>query len=88
MTRTEMIESRLRDALDPASLEVIDQSHLHAGHAGASSGAGHFDVIIVSDKLEGMSQVARHRMIYDALGDMMPAQIHALSIKAYTTEEI
>jgi BolA protein len=88
MTRTEMIESRLREAFDPASLEVIDQSHLHAGHAGAKSGGGHFDIIIVADKLEGMSQVARHRMIYDALGDMMPAQIHALSIKAYAPNEI
>jgi len=88
MNRTEMIEARLRDAFAPASLEVIDQSHLHAGHAGARSGGGHYDVIIVSDKLEGKSQVARHRMIYDALGDMMHAQIHALSIKAYTPDEI
>ena len=87
-TRIQAIEARLQQALKPESLEVIDQSHLHVGHAGAQSGAGHFDVIVVANKMDGLSQVARHRMIYEALGDMMPQEIHALSIKAYTPEEI
>lgn len=87
MDRTEMIRTRLTEALLPESLEVVDRSHEHAGHEGAKGGGGHFDVTIVADVFDGMNSVARHRAIYDALGDAMRAEIHALSIKAYTPGE-
>ncbi len=88
MSRVEEIEAKLRAALDPESLDIIDDSHKHAGHAGAKSGGGHFDLTIVSAQFTGQNTVMRHRMIYDALGEMMQSEIHALSIKAYTPEEI
>jgi BolA family transcriptional regulator, general stress-responsive regulator len=87
MDRAAMIRTRLTEALAPESLEVVDRSQEHAGHEGAKGGGGHFDVIIVADAFEGMNSVARHRAIYDALGDAMRAEIHALSIKAYTPKE-
>lgn len=87
MNRTEMIKTRLTESLSPESLEVIDRSHEHAGHEGAKGGGGHFDVFIVAQAFEGMNSVARHRAIYDALGDAMRAEIHALSIRAYTPDE-
>lgn len=74
-------------ALAPISIELIDDSHLHAGHAGARSGGGHFRVSIVSAAFSGKNTVARHRLIYDALGDMMRREIHALAIEARTPEE-
>ena len=82
-----MIRTRLTEALSPESLEVVDRSDEHAGHEGAKGGGGHFDVIIVSDAFEGMNSIARHRAVYAALGDAMKAEIHALSIRAYTPEE-
>lgn len=77
------IESILQQDFEPTSLEVIDDSHKHAGHKEAKKnpGAGHFHVVIVSKKFEGQSTVQRHRMIYDALADLMPDKIHALSLK-------
>ena len=87
MDRVEMIRTRLTEALSPESLDVVDRSHEHAGHEGAKGGGGHYDVIIVADAFAGMNSVARHRAIYDALGDAMRAEIHALSIRAYTPEE-
>ena len=86
--RTDMIREKLTAALSPAQLDIIDESHLHAGHPGARSGGGHFNVTIVSDAFEGVSPLARHRMVYDALGDAMKTEIHALSIKAHTPKEI
>ena len=86
--RTDMIRERLTTAFTPDQLDIIDESHLHAGHPGARSGGGHFAVTIVSDKFEGINLLARHRMIYDALGDAMKTEIHALSVKAYTPKEI
>lgn len=83
---TELIRQRLA-ALEPDSLEIIDESAAHAGHAGAASGGGHFRLIIVSNRFAGMSTVSRHRMIYQHLGDLMSGGIHALSIKALTPEE-
>ena len=77
-----MIERRLRSALTIDSMEIIDESHLHIGHPGAASGGGHFHVTIVAENFEGLPKLARHRLIYDALGDAMPTEIHALSIKA------
>jgi BolA protein len=86
--RMRQIEDNLRDALDPESLDLIDDSHKHAGHAGAKGGAGHFDLTIVSADFSGVNTVGRHRLVYDALADMMPGEIHALSIKAFSPDEI
>ncbi|ODN43411.1 BolA family protein [Piscirickettsia litoralis] len=80
-TRVEMIRQRLEQALSPASLEIIDDSHKHIGHAGAASGAGHFTVKISAKALTGKTRIQQHQSIYQALADMMPAEIHALSIK-------
>ena len=77
-----MIETRLRSALTIAFIEIVDESHLHIGHAGAASGGGHFHVTIVAENFEGLPTLARHRLIYDALGGAMQTEIHALSIKA------
>lgn len=87
MSRVEMIREKLTLALAPESLEIIDRSSEHAGHEGAKSGGGHFDVIIVAKAFSEMSTVQRHRAIYDALGDAMQTEIHALSIRAYSPEE-
>jgi BolA protein len=87
MNREELIRNRLNTALSPENLEIIDRSHEHAGHEGAKGGGGHFDIIIISAAFNQMSTVQRHRAIYDALGDAMKSEIHALSIKAYTPEE-
>ena len=83
-----MIRTRLEQTLSPARLDITDDSHLHRGHVGAASGAGHFSVVIVSDQFSGQNMVQRHRLVYLALGDMMPAEIHALSIKALAPGEI
>ena len=69
-------------ALDPAQLNVIDESHLHAGHAGARNGARHFRVQIVSKQFQGLGTLARHRLVYDCVQDLMPHPIHALAIEA------
>jgi BolA protein len=71
-------------AFAPSGLEVRDDSHRHAGHAGAQDGRGHFDVEIASEAFAGLSPLARHRAVYDALGDLMATDIHALSIRART----
>jgi len=75
------IEQALRDALAPESLQVIDESHLHAGHVGAASG-GHYRVLIRSARFAGSSRIARHRLVYDALAGLIPLGIHALAIEA------
>lgn len=85
--RVALIEQRLRSALSPEELQVIDDSAAHAGHAGARSGGGHFNVLIVSQVFAGKSLLQRHRMVYEALNGLMPKEIHALSIKALTLEE-
>ncbi|QEZ46412.1 BolA family protein [Cupriavidus oxalaticus] len=81
------IEALLHEALAPSHLAVRDDSALHAGHAGAASGGGHYDVTIVSERFAGHSRVARHRMVYDALRSLFPTQIHALAVSAYTDQE-
>lgn len=86
--RIDRIRERLADRLAPASLELVDEGHLHAGHAGARSGKGHFRVRIVSDAFTGRGTVQRHRMVYDALGEIMTQEIHALSIEALTPAEV
>jgi BolA protein len=77
----------LEAAFAPRSLAVIDDSHRHVGHAGARDGRGHFTVEIVSDAFDGLASVARHRAVYEALGDMMATDIHALSIHARAPSE-
>lgn len=78
--RVEAIRRRLQTALAPTVLEIVDDSHRHAGHAGARDGRGHFSVRIANPAFAGLSPVARHRAVYDALGDLMQTDIHALSI--------
>ena len=85
--RVERIRALLTEALAPQSLDVADDSHKHAGHAGARGGHGHFGVDIVSEAFAGKLPLARHRLVYAALGDMMQTDIHALSIRARTPAE-
>jgi BolA protein len=79
-------EQRLRERLErrfaPIRLEVVDESHLHAGHAGAAQGHGHFRVTIVAEAFRGVPPLARHRLVYDAVGDLLRTDIHALAIEA------
>ncbi len=82
--------SRIRlalDALDPLSLDIRDDSHKHAGHAGARDGRGHFSVHLVSARFEGLPPLRRHRLVYDALGALMQTDIHAVAIQARTPAE-
>lgn len=85
--RIEMMRQRLA-ALAPISLTITDESHQHAGHAGGRGGGGHYVLHIVSAQFAGKNTAARHRMIYSALGEMMRREIHALSIRAHTPDEI
>jgi BolA family transcriptional regulator, general stress-responsive regulator len=85
--RIKEIERRLRAAFEPQELLVKDQSQLHIGHAGAADGRGHFDVAIVADAFSGHGRLQRHRMVYDALGELMQTDIHALRIRAHTKDE-
>lgn len=83
------LESEIRErlaCLEPVRLEIQDDSAKHAGHAG-SSGGGHFTLTVVSSQFSGKSQIMRHRLIYQALQDLIPARIHALSITASTPDE-
>lgn len=80
------IATALDAALAPTALEVQDDSHLHAGHAGAREGR-HFSVRIVSTRFQGLGRVARHRLVYDALHSLMPRGIHALAIDARVPDE-
>ncbi len=82
--RVAAIRAALEAAFAPLSLDVIDDSHRHAGHAGARDGRGHFRVALVSAAFEGMGALARHRAVYAALGELMATDIHALSIDART----
>ena len=85
--RVQAIETALNERLHPTRLLVKDQSHLHAGHAGAQDGRGHFEVIVVSGAFTGKSRIERHRMVFAAVGDLMQTDIHALSVNAYTPDE-
>jgi BolA protein len=86
-TRLDRLDSRLRAALAPVELEIIDDSHRHAGHAGAADGRGHFTVTVVSERFRGLPVVRRHRLVYEAVGDMMSSDVHALSIQALAPGE-
>lgn len=85
--RMQRMEQRLRAALAPVQLEVVDDSARHAGHAGARDGRGHFNVRVVSAAFAGLRPLARHRAVYAALGAMMESDIHALGVEALTPEE-
>jgi BolA protein len=85
--RTSLIRGVLENKFEPTELLIKDQSQLHAGHDGAKDGKGHFDVTIVSDAFAGQNRIARHRMVYDALTDLLQTDIHALRIKAFTPSE-
>ncbi len=80
------IETRLQQALAPQSLSVQDDSHQHAGHAGAKEG-GHYSVRIVSDRFAGLNRVARHRLVYHSMAELMQNGIHALAIDARAPDE-
>lgn len=81
------IRAAIQASLAPLALDVRDDSHLHAGHAGARDGRGHFHVDIVSAAFAGLAPLARHRAVYAAVGGLMESDIHALSIRARTPEE-
>ena len=87
-TRIDRIRALLAEALAPTVLELADESALHAGHAGAASGGGHYRLRIVSDKFEGLKLVMRHRLVYDAVHTMMHTEIHALAITALAPSEL
>lgn len=79
--RLDTIRERLTSKLAPTQLEIIDESHLHAGHAGAKDGRGHFRIRIASPLFEGRRLLERHRLVYEALGDLMETDIHAAAIE-------
>lgn len=84
-----IVEMKARlSGLSPQHLEIIDESALHAGHAGARSGGGHYQLTLISPVFSGLNSVARHRAIYQALGDLMGNRIHALSITALAPDEL
>jgi BolA protein len=85
--RLDKIRDRLQAALGPAEIALEDESALHAGHAGAASGGGHYRLRLVSSRFEGQSRISRHRLVYDALQEMMQQEIHALAITALTPAE-
>lgn len=87
MNRIEQMRALLT-TFQATQLEIIDDSHKHAGHEGARSGGGHYTLHIVSEQFAGKPTLGRHRMIYSALGEMIKHDIHALNIKAYTLQEM
>ena len=84
--RVERITTLLQD-LSPISCQVEDESALHAGHAGAASGGGHYRLHLVSSRFEGLNRVSRHRLVYDCLGNLMKTEIHALALTLLTPAE-
>jgi BolA protein len=86
--RLERIRERLTATFSPLDCQLFDESALHAGHAGAASGGGHYRLRLVSAHFEGQSRIVRHRLVYDCLRDMMHADIHALAIIALAPSEV
>ncbi len=82
----ELLRDALQKALLPTHLDIEDEGHLHAGHAGARKG-GHFRVTIVAEAFAGLSPVARHRRVYEAAGELLKTEVHALAITARTPAE-
>lgn len=85
--RTEIIRSTLEDALDAEHVQIDDDSGLHAGHLGAQGGGGHFRVLVVSSRFEGLTRVAAQRLVYQALGELMTTDIHALEMRTLTPDQ-
>ena len=85
-SRIERLTQRLQ-SLEPEQLEIVDDSHRHAGHVGAADGRGHFTVLLLSKRFTGLNTLRRHRLVYEAVGDMMTTDIHALSIQALAPGE-
>ena len=83
-----LIETRLRQTLQPLSLVIEDESALHVGHRGAAGGGGHYRVRVVAASLAGLGLLARHRLIYEALAGLMGTAIHALAIEALAPDEV
>lgn len=83
----DLIKQKLNEAIKPETIEIIDNSTAHAGHSGAQSGGGHYNVTIIADAFNDKTLVQRHQLIYQALGDLMKNEIHALSINALTPSE-
>ena len=76
------LKARFDQAFPMALVDLVDESHLHAGHAGSQGGAGHYRVSITSDRFKGLKTLAKHRLVYDAVADWMPHRVHALTIQA------
>ena len=87
-SREEQIRRRLEAEFAPLELRIKDQSQLHAGHAGAADGRGHFDIRIVAEVFDGQSRLERHRSVYSALSDLLQSDIHALRVKALAPAEL
>lgn len=88
MSYADRIRRKVTDGLAPVRLDLVDQSHRHAGHAGAAPGGEtHFDLVVVSAAFAGLSRVARQRRVYELLADELGERVHALSIRAVTPEE-
>ena len=85
--RAEIIRQTLETALESIHVRVEDDSALHAGHLGAPGGGGHYRVLIVSPQFEGLSRVASQRLVYQALGELMNTDIHALEMRTFTPEQ-
>lgn len=81
--RVELIQKRLETELSPDSLKIVDESHLHVGHAGSREGKGHFKIVISTHQFEGISLIERHKLVYGALASLMETDIHALSIETH-----
>lgn len=82
--RMAAIRDRLTRALDPLLLEIVDESHLHTGHVGARDGRGHFHIHVTSAQFRGLSRLSQHRLVYEALGDLMTTDIHAVRLTVGT----
>jgi BolA protein len=85
--RRAKIEAKLRERLEATHVEVVDESHLHAGHAGARGGGGHFRALVVSPRFQGLASLAAQRLVYEALAEEMGGEIHALSVRTLTPEK-
>lgn len=88
MNRLEKIRARLIETLSPSVCQLEDDSASHRGHAGAASGGGHYNLRLVSARFEGLNLVARHRLVYDSVRDMMQSEIHAIAITAVAPSEV
>ena len=87
MNRVDRIQELLTLGLSPVSLDIEDESALHAGHAGAASGGGHYRIRMISERFDGLAKVGRHRLVYDCLREMMQKEIHALAMTLLTPAE-